>query len=144
MDNSEFLIVHKSILPPQFEAIIEVREMIKDGNVSVSEACKRMGISRSSFYKYKDYVFRVRKDQGSRAILTLKTVDRKGILSGILGKVSELGANVISINQDTPLGGLAYIALTIDLGDVEYSREALSKAFSGIEGVKKVDIIGVE
>ncbi|MCR5078599.1 MAG: helix-turn-helix domain-containing protein [Bacilli bacterium] len=143
MDESEFLIVHKSILPAQLEAVIEVREMVKEGNISVSDACKKKGISRSCFYKYKDYVYRPSKSSGSRAILALKTVDKKGVLSSILSKAYELGANVISINQDSPVNGIAIITLTIEMDGSRLNREELSKSFLGLEGVKKADIVGV-
>ena len=55
MKSNEYLIVHKSILPEYFEQVIQARELINDKNFSVSDACKQLNISRSTYYKYKDY-----------------------------------------------------------------------------------------
>lgn len=144
MHNNEFLIVHKSILPSQFEDIIKIREMIKNKNMSVIEACKMMNISRSTFYKYKDYIFLPNKEYGNRASIALKTIDEKGILSNVLSLIYEHGANVISINQDAPIDGFAFITMTIDNGDAKNSIDKLIDSFKNLKGILKIDIIGVE
>ena len=54
----KYLIVDKSILPDYFEKVIEVRNLLRDGKFqNVSEAVKEVGISRSTYYKYKDFIF---------------------------------------------------------------------------------------
>ena len=58
--------------------------LINNQKYSVSDACKETGISRSSYYKYKDYIFRPNKDSGTKALFGIKTLDIKGILSVIL------------------------------------------------------------
>ena len=55
MKNNEYFIVHKSILPDYYELIIQAREMINDKKYSISDACKLLNISRSTYYKYKDF-----------------------------------------------------------------------------------------
>ena len=51
-----YLIVHKSVLPDYFEKVVEARRLIESGKApDVSSAVKMAGISRSTFYKYKDY-----------------------------------------------------------------------------------------
>lgn len=144
MKNNEYLIVNKCILPDQIEQVIVARELIKNKNFSISDACKKANISRSTFYKYKDFVFKPTKEQGNKASLAIKTIDKKGILSSILNNVYEIGANVISINQDTPIDGFAFITLTIDVGEIDCSTEELVKSFNKLNGIEKVDIIGVE
>ena len=53
-----FLIVNKEILPDYYEKVVEARNMINEGRVKgISEAVKQVGISRSTYYKYKDYIF---------------------------------------------------------------------------------------
>ena len=57
MKSNEYYIVHKSILPTYFDQVIKTREQINNKKISVSDACKANGISRSTYYKYKDYIF---------------------------------------------------------------------------------------
>ncbi len=144
MKNSEYLIVHKSILPKYYEQIIETRELINDKKISVSEACKETDISRSTYYKYKDYIFRPNKDSGTKAVFVIKTLDVLGILSAILQVVYNQHGNVISINQDSPLDGTAYITLSIDISELITSTEELRKSINDLPEIKSVDIMGVE
>lgn len=144
MKNNEYFIVHKSILPEYFEQVIKARELINDKNFSVSDACKELNISRSTYYKYKDYIFRPSKATGNKAIFVIKTIDEKGVLSNILSIVYSKLGNIISINQDKPLDDTAYITLAIDISELNSSIEKLKEDLSLISGVKSVDIMGVE
>lgn len=144
MKSNEYFIVHKSVLPEYFEQVIKARELINDKNYSISDACKEQNISRSTYYKYKDYIFRPSKDSGNKAIFVVKTIDEKGILSSMLSIVYERVGNIISINQDTPLDGTAYITVSIDVSELNCSIEKLKEDLSNINGVKSVDIMGVE
>ena len=55
---SNYLIVHKSILPEYYEKVLECRRLMESGKVrEVSQAVRQIGISRSTYYKYKDYIF---------------------------------------------------------------------------------------
>ena len=136
--------MHKSILPEYFEQVIKARELINDKDYSVSDACKALNISRSTYYKYKDYIFRPSKDSGNKAIFVIKTIDEKGVLSSILSVVYENLGNVISINQDKPLDETAYITLSIDISELNCSIDDLKQSLTIINGVKSVDIMGVE
>ena len=144
MKNNEYLIVHKSILPSYYEEIILTRELINDQKFSVSDACKATGISRSTYYKYKDYIFRPNKSSGTKALFGIKTIDVKGILSVILQVVYESHGNIISINQDSPIDGTAHITISIDVCELDSSIEVLKGNIEKIEGIKSVDIMGVE
>lgn len=144
MNNNEYLIVHKSILPNYFEQIIKTRELIAKDNLSVSDACKKMDISRSTFYKYKDYIFRLDQDYQNKASIAIMAEDKKGILSDILKILSNYGANVISINQDTPIDGMALITITVDLTESKDNIGDIDAEIMKLEGVKNAQIIGGE
>ena len=144
MKNNEYFIVHKSILPEYFEQVIEARELINDKDYSISDACKEVNISRSTYYKYKDYIFRPSKNSGNKAIFVLKTIDEKGILSSVLSVIYSMNGNIISINQGTPLDQTAYISLSIDVSELSSTIELLKDEMLKVNGVKSVDIIGVE
>ncbi len=144
MKSNEYYIVHKSILPTYFDQVIKTREQINDKKISVSDACKANGISRSTYYKYKDYIFRTNKTTGNKALFVIKTLDEKGILSAILQVVSVKHGNIISINQDSPIAGSAHINISIDVSELESSLEDLKVDIEALDGIKTVDIMGVE
>jgi chorismate mutase len=140
MKNNEYLIVHKSILPEYFDQVIVARELIVERDYSVTEACKLNNISRSTYYKYKDYIFNLNKDSGSQILFSIKTIDEKGILSSILKIITESNGNVITINQDHPIDGSAYINVLINTDDLSVTIEELKNKINEISGVKSIDI----
>lgn len=144
MKNNDYYIIHKSILPTYYEDIIKTRELINDLKISVSDACKANGISRSTYYKYKDYIFRTNKTTGNKALFVIKTLDEKGVLSAILQVVSSMHGNIISINQDSPIAGSAHITISIDISELEKNIEDLKQGIETLDGIKSVDIMGVE
>ena len=86
---NNFLIIDKRILPDNYNAVIEARNLINSAKMSVSDACLKVGISRCTFYKYKDYVFVPQQDLGKKAIITMRLENRKGILSSVLNSLSD-------------------------------------------------------
>ena len=100
---SKYLLVDKSILPSYYEKVIEAKALLSSGNVKdVSEAVKMVGISRSTYYKYKDYVFPISSDTGTRkAVVSMSLSHKAGLLGEVLGELSTQGANILTINQMT-------------------------------------------
>jgi chorismate mutase len=55
---SGFFLVREEILPEAIKKTIKVKEMLKRGDArTINEAVEKMELSRSAYYKYKDYVF---------------------------------------------------------------------------------------
>ncbi len=110
--NDDYYVIHKKVLPDYFEKVIKIKEIINRG-VNISDACKEIGLSRSTFYKYKDYVNRPSMKVGKHIILSLKLVDEPGALSTILNDVAARNANILAINQEVPIHNIAFVTLTI-------------------------------
>ena len=90
---SNYLIVDRRVLPDYFEKVVEARSMLGDGTVKdVSEAAKRVGISRSTYYKYKDFVFA--PDDVTlckKAVFGMTLRHEQGILGDVLNTFSHDG-----------------------------------------------------
>ncbi len=142
--NQDYLIIHKSILPDYFETVLKAKSLVEDEKMSVSDACRLLGISRSTFYKYKDNIFSPSKNYGKKAIVGVKTADKMGVLSNILSIIYNFGANVITINQDMPIKDSAYITMAIDVSDSEKDINELVKELKTVENVRSANIIAVE
>ncbi|MBQ2717394.1 MAG: ACT domain-containing protein [Clostridia bacterium] len=142
--NQDYLIIHKSILPDYFDTVLKAKSLVEDEKMSVSDACRMLGISRSTFYKYKDNIFSPSKNYGKKAIVGVKTADKMGVLSNILSIIYKFGANVITINQDMPIKDSAYITMAIDVSDSEKDINELVKELKTVENVRSANIIAVE
>ena len=103
--NPEFLIINKKLVSETYIKVIEARELVMNHHVKdISEACKRLGLSRSSYYKYKDLVYRLDEIRMTRkAILSLLLDHYQGVLSEVLKMIAFTNANVLTLTQNYPI-----------------------------------------
>ena len=99
MGERRFLLVDSSALPDVFLKVLQAKELLASGSVSnISTAARQAGISRSAFYKYKDYVFDA--ETGREAITVIATLlDKTGALQSLLSGISAAGASVVTITM---------------------------------------------
>jgi len=141
-----YLIVHKSVLPDYFEKVLEAKRLLESGKVrEVSEAVRRVGISRSTYYKYKDHVFAPSAVAESRkAVLELMLDHQPGVLSAVLARIFGAGASILTITQSLPVLGKASVTLSIDLGSMSGAIETLTRSLEAVEGVESVRLLAIE
>ena len=146
MINSKYLLVDKQILPSYYEKVIEARSLLTSGKCKdVSEAAKSVGISRSTYYKYKDYIFTTNSDiDGRKAIISFTLAHKPGILSEVLRVLSENGANILTITQNLPVNSKAHVVLTLDVSKLKQEVSPLLKEINSIDGVSGTKLITVE
>lgn len=146
MINSKYLLVDKQILPSYYEKVIEARSLLTSGKCKdVSEAAKAVGISRSTYYKYKDYLFTTNSDIDARkAIVSFTLAHKPGILSEVLRALSENGANILTITQNLPVNSKAHVVLSLDVSALKQDITPLLKELNSINGVSGTKLIAVE
>ena len=121
----QYLIIHKSILPEYYEKVIETRRLLEDGKIrDVSQAVRQVGISRSTYYKYKDFILEPTEISGGRkAVLSMMLNHEQGVLSALLMRISEARANVLTITQSLPIRDKASVTISLDVSEVAGSME---------------------
>ena len=141
-----YFLIDRRVLPDVYEKVVKAQNLLKEGKVKdVTEATKFVGISRSVYYKYKDFIFEFSESQqGRKATFNIKIIDKKGVLSNILNYVSSKGGSVLTINQGIPLNGYAYVSLTIDMTTLKGDIKTLLQDLSELDRVEKVDFIAME
>ena len=142
--NEEFILVHKKILPDYFEKVIKARQKIEGEDRSITEVCKELEISRSTYYKYKDYIAYPPKNITKRAIFAFKVEDTPGVLSSILSYIGKCKGNILTINQDMPIHDLAYITLMVNIEKIEIRLDTLLFNLRNIENVRSVEVLGYQ
>ncbi|GAA6116016.1 ACT domain-containing protein [Apilactobacillus kunkeei] len=143
---SKYYIVDDSLLPEGFGKVIEARKMIDNGEVkNVSEAVKKVGISRASYYKYKDYVYEAQQSSWQRkAVISFLLSHKSGILSKVLNSISNRDANILTINQNIPINDSASVVISLDLSQMDGTIDELIADISAIDGTNKVNLVAVE
>lgn len=142
----DYLIVHKKILPVYYDKVLDARRMLESGAVKdVSAAVRETGISRSTYYKYKDYIFSPGSgDAGRKAVISMLLSHEIGVLSTALNRLSSLGASVLTISQSMPIRDVASVVMTLDIGALSLSVEQSIAELSGIAGVEGVQLVAIE
>ena len=143
---SKYYVVSGDILPDVLEQVMQARILLQSGKAKrISEAVKMVGISRGTYYKYKDAVFFFISEQSNRkAIISMILRNEKGTLSKVLSLVSVKQVNVLAINQTIPINGIANVALTLDISDLEISIQSLVSLIEAMPMVEKADLVAVE
>ena len=109
--------------------------------LTIQEATDRVGISRSSFYKYKDDIFPFYDNaKGKTITLVIQMDDVQGFLSEILHVVATYKANILTIHQSIPVNGVATLTLSVE---VRSDTGNISKMVEEIEEKKNVHYIKI-
>ena len=143
---NDYLIVEKSAMPDYFIKVVEARRLLESGACSqVIDAVQAVGISRSTYYKYKDKVLEPSQlTVGRKASLMLQLNHRAGMLSKVLATVSDCNANILTITQSLPVHGKASIMLSIDLSQLSRSVDDMVAELNAIDGVDQVRLLALE
>ena len=142
----KFLIVDKNLVPQYCEKVIEARQLLDDGKAKdVSEAVKMVGISRSTFYKYKDLVREMSSvSMGKHAIISMMMTHKVGLLWSVLRIISTYGYSVWTITQNPPVDSKANVVITLDLGQDADSIEDMIEEIAKVAGLSKVQLLGID
>lgn len=142
----QYLIIHKSILPEYYEKVIEARRLIETGRIrDVSQAVREVGISRSTYYKYKDFILEPTEISGGRkAVLSMMLNHEQGILSALLQRICEARANVLTITQSLPIRDRASVTISLDVSEVDGSMEDFVAKLTEVPGVEQVRVLALE
>lgn len=145
-EESTYFVVRGRAVPEVLLKVVEAKRLLESEKVlTIQEAVDQVGISRSSFYKYKEDIFQFHDNtQGKTFTLTFQMDDEPGLLSEVLKLIAEFQANILTIHQSIPINGIASLSLSIQIlpntGDVSKMLENMEKK----RGVHHVKILAKE
>ena len=140
-EDNKYYVVKKRAVPDVLLKVVEAKRLIdSERAATVQEATDKVGISRSSFYKYKDDIFPFHDNaKGKTITFMLQMDDEPGLLSDVLHKVADFHANILTIHQSIPINGIASLTLSVEVlpstGDVSEMIEQIEKQ-TGIQYLK--------
>ncbi len=145
-ESTEYFLVDKKVLPEVFIKVMEVKQRLNTGeSVSVNEAVRKTGLSRSAYYKYKDSVLPFFEATNGKKVTLLITVENfQGILSSILNVIAGSKANILTINQNIPINGLADISISLETVSMLGSVEDILTDIKKIAGIRSCKILSRE
>ena len=116
-EKTKYFVLKQKAVPEVLLKVVEAKRLLDSGKaVSVQEAAENVGISRSSFYKYKDDIFPFHDNaKGKTITMVIQLDDEPGLLSVVLRIVADYHANILTIHQSIPVNGIASLTLSVDV-----------------------------
>ncbi|MGN0168434.1 MAG: ACT domain-containing protein [Acetatifactor sp.] len=142
-ETAKYFVVTQKAVPEVLLKVVEAKRLLESEKVpTIQEAVDAVGISRSSFYKYKDDIFQFHDNaQGTTITLTCQMDDEPGLLSDVLKIIAEYRANILTIHQSIPINGIASLSLSVQVlqntGDISRMIEQM-ESHRGVHHVKIV------
>ena len=143
---AKYYVVAQKAVPEVLLKVVEAKRLLESEKVpTIQEAVDAVGISRSSFYKYKDDIFPFHDNsQGTTITLTFQMDDEPGILSDVLKIIAEYRANILTIHQSIPINGIASLTLSIQVLQTTGDISRMIEQLEGQPSVHHVKILAKE
>ena len=145
-EKSKYFVVKQKAVPEVLLKVVEAKKLLESERViTVQEATNRVGISRSSFYKYKDDIFPFYDNaKGKTITLVMQMDDEPGLLSDLLHIVAVYHANILTIHQSIPVNGVATLTLSVEVLESTGNVSRMVEDMEEKHGVHYVKILARE
>ncbi|MGN0620301.1 MAG: ACT domain-containing protein [Porcipelethomonas sp.] len=143
---SQLIVVDSSVLPEVILKVLEVKKLLANKEEkSSASACKRAGVSRSAYYKYRSCVFSY-EEKIMQKIITLYMIlkDEPGVLSSVLVSLHNLNANILTVNQSIPIDGVATVTVSLRLNESFDEAIVMKSILAELKGVVEVQLLSGE
>jgi chorismate mutase len=121
---NDYIVIHKKVLPDYFEKVLEIKELVNQGE-NVSDACKKIGLARSTFYKYKDFVTSPEKNVEKKLLLSLKLVDEPGSLLEVVKEIYAKNLNIASVNLEPSIHKISLASIMLLTNEANFNFNPL-------------------
>lgn len=145
-ESTGYFVVKQKAVPEVLLKVVEAKRLLESEKVlTIQEAVDAVGISRSSFYKYKDDIFLFHDNSQGRTItLAFGMDDEPGLLSEVLKTIADFGANILTIHQSIPINGMASLTLSIQILNTTGDVSQMIADMENKKGVHHVKILAAE
>ena len=145
-EKTKYFVVKQKAVPEVLLKVVEAKKLLESERaMTVQDATDQVGISRSSFYKYKDDIFPFYDNtKGKTVTFVVQMDDEQVLLSDVLHVVAVYKANILTIHQSIPVNGVATLTLSVE---VKSNTGNISKMVEDVEelsGIHYVKILSRE
>ena len=146
MDKTKYYVLKKKAVPEVLLKVVEVKRLLAaERGLTIQEATERIGISRSSFYKYKDDIFPFHENEkGQTVTMVIQMDDTPGLLAELLREAAKYHANILTSHQSIPINGIATLTLSIEILSTTGNISEMVDEMEENEGVHYLKIVGRE
>lgn len=145
-ENNKYYLIKQKAVPEVLLKVIEAKRLLETEKVmTIQEAAEKVGLSRSSFYKYKDDIFPFHENEKGQTItLAIQMDDMPGLLAEILQEIAKYKANILTIHQSIPLNRVATLTISVEILSTTGNISDMVNEIENNEGVHYLKIVGRE
>ncbi|WP_342543397.1 ACT domain-containing protein [Paenisporosarcina sp. FSL H8-0542] len=143
VSEQRFYLVREDVLTEAMQKTLDAKQLLQSGEVaSIWDAVKKVDLSRSAYYKYRDAVFPFHSIVRERILTVfLQLEDRKGTLATLLNTVADALCNVLTIHQTIPIQGRANVTLSLDVTAMNVQLDDLIQQLKRLDFVESAEVI---
>ena len=135
-EKTKYFVVKQKAVPEVLLKVVEAKKLLES---------ERVGISRSSFYKYKEDIFPFYDNtKGKTVTFVVQMDDEQGLLSDLLHIVAIYKANILTIHQSIPVNGVATLTLSVEVKDNTGNISKMVEEIEEQDGIHYVKIVSRE
>jgi len=145
-EKTQYYVVKEKAVPEVLLKVVEAKRLLESERAAtVQEAAEAVGISRSSFYKYKEDIFPFHENsQGKNILFIMQMDDEPGLLSEVLRVIAQYHANILTIHQTMPINGIASLTLSVDILPTTGDIMTMLSDLENLTGIHYLKILGRE
>lgn len=145
-EEEKYFLVKKKAIPEVLLKVVEAKHLLDSGKAfTIQEATEAVGVSRSSFYKYKDDIFPFHDTiRGQTITLMLQMDDKPGLLSIVLNEIAKSHVNILTIHQSIPVNGIASLTLSIEILASSEDSTIMMEKINELTGIYSIKILARE
>ena len=135
-EKTKYYVIKEKAVPEVLLKVIEAKRLMD---------MQKAGISRSSFYKYKDDILPFHDNaKGKTITFILQMDDEPGLLSDVLKIIAGFHGNILTIHQTIPLNGVASLTISVDIAEDRGDASEMINEIESRQGVHYFKILGQE
>ncbi len=140
MEEKKYFLIEEDAVPEVFHKVMEAKRYLATGKAKNSSyAAKMAQLSRSAFYKYKDKIMEYRLADNNVITLFFSLEDLPGVLSSVINKLYECGANILTVNQNIPSDGVASVTISLRTSEITMAEPQLLEHLRQCAGVVRIN-----
>ena len=145
-ETTKYFVVKQKAIPEVLLKVVEAKRLLESEKVlTIQEAVDAVGISRSSFYKYKDDIFPFHENEKGRTVtMVIQLDDTPGVMAELLNAVARYQANILTIHQSIPINGVATLTLSVEVLQTTKNLSEMVEEIEQHSGVHYLKIVGRE
>ena len=144
-EKTKYYVIKEKAVPEVLLKVIEAKRLMDMQELTVQQATEKAGISRSSFYKYKDDILPFHDNaKGKTITFILQMDDEPGLLSDVLKIIAEFHGNILTIHQSIPVNGVATLTLSVEVQDNTGNISSMVEEIEDMRGIHYVKILARE